>query len=464
MDRMSERIVRVGLPPESPLGALSRLEVEALVDTSANGVHERFRRCALAVLNAGARTDDTRAILAAHRDFEIRLVPKPAGLEIELHNPPADAFVDGEIIRGMAEHLFAVLRDIVYTRHAIYDSGRFDLARADHITSAVFHILRNAGLLDTRPGSRLAVCWGGHSIPREEYEHTKQVGYQLGLRGMDVCTGCGPGAMKGPMKGATIGHSKQRIRDGRYVGISEPGIIAAEAPNPIVNELAILPDMEKRLESFVRLAHGIVVFPGGVGTTEELLYLLAIVLDPANEEVQVPLYLTGPEGTEDYFQALQDFLDATLGSEARERFRIVVGDPEGLARSLRGAMNEALEARQAAEQARYFNWGLHIPPALQHPFIPTHESMAALRLSGSLSRTELAVALRRALTGIVAGNVKSVSVGEIDAAGPFRIHGDPPILAALERLLSRFIAEGRMTLDRQGYRPCYELVALPDAA
>ena len=38
---------------------------------------------------------------------------------------------------------------------------------------------------------------------------------RLGLRGLDICTGCGPGAMKGPMKGATIGHSKQRIRDGR---------------------------------------------------------------------------------------------------------------------------------------------------------------------------------------------------------------------------------------------------------
>jgi hypothetical protein len=30
------------------------------------------------------------------------------------------------------------------------------------------------------------------------------------------------------MKGATIGHSKQRIKDGRYIGITEPGIIAAE--------------------------------------------------------------------------------------------------------------------------------------------------------------------------------------------------------------------------------------------
>ena len=88
--------------------------------------------------------------------------------------------------------------------------------------------------------------------------------------------------MKGPMKGATIGHSKQRTRMRRYIGISEPGIIAAEAPNPIVSNLIIMPDIEKRLEAFVRLGHGIVVFPGGVGTAEEILYLLGILLNPAN--------------------------------------------------------------------------------------------------------------------------------------------------------------------------------------
>ncbi len=71
--------------------------------------------------------------------------------------------------------------------------------------------------------------------------------------------------MKGPMKGATIAHSKQRVSPGRYIGITEPGIIAAESPNPIVNELVIMPDIEKRLEAFVRLAHGMIIFPGGVG-------------------------------------------------------------------------------------------------------------------------------------------------------------------------------------------------------
>ncbi len=169
------------------------------------------------------------------------------------------------MIRGIKEHLFAVLRDVVYISHEIGQGARFDLTKTADITNAVFHVLRNAGVLDRKIKPNLVVCWGGHSISQAEYQYTKKVGYELGLRGLDVCTGCGPGAMKGPMKGATIGHAKQRISNGRYIGLTEPGIIAAEPPNAIVNQLVIMPDIEKRLEAFVRLAHGVVVVSGWCG-------------------------------------------------------------------------------------------------------------------------------------------------------------------------------------------------------
>src|SRR4029079_9414142 len=122
------------------------------------------------------------------------------------------------------------------------------------------------------------------------------------------CAGCGPAAMKGPMKGATIGHAKQRIRDCSYIGVTEPGIIAAESPNPIVNQLVIMPDMEKRLEAFIRIGHGFVVFPGGVGTAEELLYLLGILMHPGNREIPCPLILTGPATSHAYFHEFVSFV------------------------------------------------------------------------------------------------------------------------------------------------------------
>ena len=175
----------------------------------------------------------------------------------------------------------------------------------------------------------LVVCWGGHSIGRDEYDYTKKVGYELGLRRLDICTGCGPGAMKGPMKGATIAHAKQRRSSNRYIGITEPGIIAAESPNPIVNHLVIMPDIEKRLEAFVRLGHGIIVFPGGVGTAEEILYLLGLMLHPDNAGLPFPLVLTGPRASAPYFEQIDQFLRLTLGEAATSRYRIIVDDPAG---------------------------------------------------------------------------------------------------------------------------------------
>ena len=80
------------------------------------------------------------------------------------------------------------------------------------------------------------------------------------MRELNICTGCGPGAMEAPMKGAAVGHAQQRYKDSRFIGMTEPSIIAAEPLNPLVNELIIIADIEKRLEAFVRIAHGIIIF------------------------------------------------------------------------------------------------------------------------------------------------------------------------------------------------------------
>ncbi len=301
--------------PEGSLEVLSQFEVDQLKSGGAGGLYPMLRRCMLAVLHADSTIDDARELLDAYRNFEVGFIQQDRGLKVSLVNAPAEAFVDGKMIRGTRELLFAVLRDIVFTRNDIIDSGRFDLGTSDGITNAVFHIVRNARLLKIPAEVNLVVCWGGHAIDREEYEYSKAVGYELGLRALNVCTGCGPGAMKGPMKGATIGHAKQRIRGGRYIGITEPGIIAAESPNPIVNSLVIMPDMEKRLEAFVRLGHGIIVFPGGVGTAEEILYLLGVLLNPENRGQPMPLIMTGPASAESYFRQI----DAVCCRNARRR-------------------------------------------------------------------------------------------------------------------------------------------------
>jgi pyrimidine/purine-5'-nucleotide nucleosidase len=379
------------------------------------------------------------------------------GIKIELSNAPGQAFVDGQIIRGINELLVAVVRDIVYVA-AQLDQGSFDLDDSVGITHAVFEILRNGRALLPQVDPNLIVCWGGHSIAREEYEYTKRVGYQLGLRGMDICTGCGPGAMKGPMKGAAIAHAKQRRRRNRYIGVTEPGIIAAESPNPIVNHLMIMPDIEKRLEAFVRIGHGIIVFPGGVGTAEEILYLLGILLHPDNDGVPFPLVFTGPRDSAPYFEQIDRFLRLTLGDDVANYYEIIIDDPTAVARTMVRGMDRVRNFRLDNKDAFFFNWALNIPFEFQQPFVPTHEAMAGLSIQPDRPRHDLAADLRRAFSGIVAGNVKEQGMRAIEEHGPFGIDGHPDIMQALDGLLRAFVDQDRMKIPGgSAYQPCYRI-------
>jgi predicted Rossmann-fold nucleotide-binding protein len=441
--------------PEGTLEVLSQQEADLLKESGTGGLYPLLRRCLLAVLNSGSESDDAKEVLQTYCDFEVSFIQQDRGLKISLKNAPANAFVDGRMIRGTRALLSAVLRDIVYTRHEIFDGGRFDLDTSEGITNAVFHIVRNARLLRSEAKVNMVVCWGGHAISRPEYDYSKLVGYEMGLRALDVCTGCGPGAMKGPMKGATIGHAKQRIGKGRYVGITEPGIIAAESPNPIVNSLVIMPDMEKRLEAFVRISHGIVVFPGGVGTAEEILYLLGVLLHPDNAGQPLPIVMTGPASAEPYFRQIDEFIGETLGLEAQKRYKIIVDDPRAVAQEMKQKLDDVLAFRKQHGDAFYFNWRLKIDREFQTPFVATHDAMRDLDISEGLPTHILAANLRRIFSGIVSGNVREDTAAEIERLGPFHINGSQRIMDMLDKLLTAFVSQQRMKISGKDYDPCY---------
>jgi hypothetical protein len=445
--------MRTQINPVGNMNLLSQAEVDKLQKSASSALYTLYRNCSLAVLNAGSNTDDSEEIYTAYTSFEISVLRRERGVKIDLIHPPVHAFVDDKIIRGIREHLSAVLRDILFI-HTRYKTMP---CASDAITDATFDILRNAHAILPETEPNLITCWGGHSIKQNEYKYTKDVGYQLGLRGFNICTGCGPGAMKGPMKGATIGHAKQRIKAGRYIGLTEPSIIAAEPPNPIVNELVIMPDIEKRLEAFVRMSHGIIIFPGGAGTAEELLYILGIMLNDENAEQQLPIILTGPESAIDYFTEIDAFIGATLGQKAQSLYTIVVDDAVKVAQLMRTGLDNVLAHRKKTGDAYHFNWSLLIAEDFQHPFEPTHENMANLNISHKLSTAELAANLRRVFSGIVAGNVKSGGIKAIREFGPFEISGDNKIMALMDKLLASFVAQQRMKLPGSQYIPCYKV-------
>ena len=444
--------------PAGSMELLSQLEVDQLKLAAAGETYQLFRNCSLAVLNCGSQTDSSQEILEKHASFDINVIRRERGVKLELFNAPEAAFVDGELIRGIQEHLFSVLRDILYVSNRMVDDRTLNLTSSVHITNWIFSILRNARAVRSGDEPNLVVCWGGHSITPVEYNYTREVGHQLGLRELNICTGCGPGAMEGPMKGAAVGHAKQRHSEPRFLGLTEPSIIAAEPPNPIVTELVIMPDIEKRLEAFVRVGHGIIIFPGGVGTAEELLYILGIKMNSANVHQPMPLVLTGPKESADYFTTLDHFIRQTLGEAATRHYQIIIDDPVAVAQVMKQAMPKVREHRRATGDAYSFNWSLKIEPEFQLPFEPDHATMASLDLHWDQAPAQLAANLRRAFSGIVAGNVKASGLRAIEQQGPFQLHGDKELMTLMDKLLQSFVKQGRMKLPGSAYIPCYEIV------
>ena len=136
---LSSDLVDARVAPKGSLEHLSQQEIAKLLDSGQGGLYPLFRKCALAVLNSGSDIDDTRLIFEKYRDFDLRIVRQAWGIKLEIKNAPAAAFVDGVMIRGLKEHLFAVLRDVVFISNEIMESGRFDLTLHTSHFHSLFH-------------------------------------------------------------------------------------------------------------------------------------------------------------------------------------------------------------------------------------------------------------------------------------------------------------------------------------
>src|SRR5690554_6809859 len=141
---MAHRRISARVSPEGTLDLVSQYEVNLLADKSQTGLHELFRRCALAVLNSGSPSDDSAEVLKEYADFDIEVIQQPRGTRLAVHIARARPLEAGQIIKGIKPHLFAVLRDIVYANSVFYHPPRLDKGSSESITNLIFHVLRNA--------------------------------------------------------------------------------------------------------------------------------------------------------------------------------------------------------------------------------------------------------------------------------------------------------------------------------
>lgn len=406
-----------------------------------------------------------------HPDFSLELVPGRSNLRARIIGIPENKLVHGKLVKLKELQIMAGIRDLLFSR---------TLRQRDHtpeaITDYIFNFVRNAGILSRKdvernPHGRVMIQ-GGHHIPRHESVHHKRLGFGMGLLGLEMVTGSGPGSMEDPFKGALRGYVMNHHQDRHFVGITEDGIISGEPCNDYIDSLIVFPDMEKRLEAFVRMSRAGIMLPGGVGTFEEILTILWIKMHPRNKDLRFPIYFCQPEQSGNYFRNILDFLKLCFDidfldagfvnfymSESLEKTNPEM-DPKRAAYDLFDEMKENSEHQKKVHSQNgdpwfpLWDWEVYFPEQLQHPLRIEHSFVESLRFDRRMPMEDLFFSLRSLSSALVETNVRDR--GYLDKHGPFKLRGEVSILKAIDALFESFAKEGRM--GGREYRCPYQIV------
>jgi uncharacterized protein (TIGR00730 family) len=156
-------------------------------------------------------------------------------------------------------------REFAYPQHSV-DSARTRLRQT----------MEEYCFLDTHlralENTNFRVCLFGSAriTPADPLYHTVfELSRALATRGMDIITGGGPGLMEA----ANAGVRAAFHANSRSYGLTLDVPVLDETPNAHLDIKSSHQRFSSRLDEFVRLSHGVVVAPGGIGTLLELVYV-----------------------------------------------------------------------------------------------------------------------------------------------------------------------------------------------
>ena len=136
-----------------------------------------------------------------------------------------------------------------------------------HLLAQIQQDLSAAMTLLSELPSGVTVFGSARTAPDDAaYECASRLGSLLGRAGLPVLTGGGPGIMEAVSRGA-------READGISVGLNIE-LPYEQTPNPHLTHQLHFRHFSTRKLMLTRYSRGFVIFPGGFGTTDELLELL----------------------------------------------------------------------------------------------------------------------------------------------------------------------------------------------
>ncbi|MGH7776858.1 MAG: TIGR00730 family Rossman fold protein [Candidatus Dormibacterales bacterium] len=184
--------------------------------------------------------------------------------------------------------------------------------------------------------------FGSARTPREDpmYDRARETGAALAARGLAVMTGGGPGIMEAVNRGA-------QEAGGLSIGCNIE-LPHEQALNDFVDLGIEFRYFFVRKTMFVKYARGFVIFPGGLGTLDELFESLTLAQTGKIDQFPVVLFGRG------YWQGLLDWLGRDpleRGIVSRDDLSLisVTDDPQEAAELAARAMPRATPAPQKAD-------------------------------------------------------------------------------------------------------------------
>lgn len=414
-------------------------EVAERIETGLREDNNRLVEIIGALINIHKKDyKDRRSVRVKFEGMGVEVVDSFGEYNLLCRNVPSDCLYDGkQVIWESVEQISSTIRDTVFAPP--------EPENGDNRSSYLRKFVENAGFLYRGERGLVVFTWGGHKVSREEYEFAKQVAYwqALFMPDMENITGCGDGIMKAPFKGAQVAYGKQRTfeRFGRrdFIGFTEKDILAAEAPNELVNRLVVFPNIEYRMEAFIRASHRGRVHPGGVGTLEEILTMLAMRCMAENREIPFEFELVEREGGQ-FFNGVKEFLDLCFGNELDDLYKVWQGSPSSYARYV-------CESTKTLPMRYLWNDDFVFDQRLQHPFQVDFDALEELELSRDQEPIDLLINLRRFFSAIVYLTVKDPDMLDSWGADRPKLYGDSDILQALDKLIDGMAAQGRIHID-----------------
>ena len=153
-------------------------------------------------------------------------------------------------------------------------------------------------------GASVCVFGSARTLPGdEEYELARELGRQLGARGLTVVTGGGPGTMEAANRGSQEG-------GGLSIGLNIQ-LPHEQDLNPYCDIGIEFRYFFVRKLMLARYSQAFVIFPGGFGTLDETFELLTLI--QTGKAPRYPLVLVGA----DYWDKILDWIREHLLAEGR---------------------------------------------------------------------------------------------------------------------------------------------------